>query len=90
LHNANAGKTDSEISRWAVKLHVANCVWSPYTRDRIAFGANAGFNLTTGSNNVDVYKGGVAGEANTFESARWERISTPLSLVLAELPLLEV
>ena len=32
----------------------------------IALGFNAGFNLTTGSNNIDIGNAGVAGESNTI------------------------
>ncbi len=32
----------------------------------IAVGYEAGFNLTTGSGNIDIGNGGIAGEANTI------------------------
>jgi hypothetical protein len=34
--------------------------------NNIALGTNAGSNLTTGSNNVDIYDSGIAGESNTI------------------------
>jgi len=39
-------------------------------RNNIALGSNAGINLTLGSNNIDIFDRGVAGEANTIRIGR--------------------
>src|SRR5207244_10246518 len=41
-------------------------------KGNIALGAHAGFNLTTGNNNIDIFDRGVAGESNTIRIGKSE------------------
>jgi len=51
-----------------------------FIKSNIGLGSNAGYNLTTGSNNIDIYDRGVAGEANTI---RIGKIGTQKNMYVA-------
>ena len=56
---------------------------TPTGNNNIALGFNAGVNLTTGSNNIDIGNAGVAGESNTIRIGTVRTRRTPLSPALA-------